>query len=44
MDEQQFGRPVLLVVGRLLDPDHRQVPDVYSPVAGSRREDGGIVR
>ena len=40
VDEEQLGRAVLRVVGRLLLADLAQVPHVESPVRAGRREDG----
>ena len=41
--EEQLGRAVLLVVGRLLHADLGDVPDVDAAVARGRGEDGLVV-
>lgn len=40
MDEQELGRTIFLILGRLFESDLRDVPEVDTTVAGGRGEDG----
>lgn len=44
MDKQQLGWAVLLVVRRLFDANHRQIPDVHAAVPACARKDRRAVR
>ena len=43
MNEEQLRRAIFLIVGRLLNANEREVPNVDASVARSAREDGRIV-